>query len=162
MVSPVSVPSTASRNRLWISDYPAYGCCHGVRYDLRNKVVASGSPAHICRFASYVRGRPSCMDRLASMQLAEDMWPGAFPDTCRSLTSFSASTKRMLSTSHIAITSTSRTWISRKRSLFPYQPAPINPTRCTRDACWEASPFLRKADKVNAAPVPCMNILRFS
>src|SRR6266702_2197085 len=40
-----------------------------------------------------------------------------------------ASASMFLSGSQIETTSTGATWMSRQRSLFPYQPAPIRPTR---------------------------------
>src|SRR2546426_7201440 len=61
-----------------------------------------------------------------------------------------------LSTSQIETISTGATWTKRQRSLLPYHPAPIKPTRF-------GFPFMMSrasapnADKASVAPVVCRN-----
>src|SRR5689334_17043002 len=68
-----------------------------------------------------------------------------------------------LSTSHKLTTSTGATCTSRSKSLLPYQPVPIRPTRGLRCANSSAYPrdFVPSA-AVNANPLPaCRNSRRF-
>ena len=55
--------------------------------------------------------------------------PRLFFDFCRWATMSAALSSCFLSTSHSETTSTGATWIRRNRSLLPYQPQPMRPTR---------------------------------
>src|SRR3954454_14734955 len=67
-----------------------------------------------------------------------------------------ASASIFLSTSHKETTSTGATWRSRSRSILPYQPEPISPTRfiagAANAAAGAGSPALASTSPLEAAP----------
>src|SRR5690606_18502153 len=79
---------------------------------------------------------------------------GFFFDFWRWLTRLTASSSMFLSGSHKAITSTAATWISRNRSLLPYQPVPISPTRYVFSDWKSSKPLAPKEVRASNAVEP--------
>src|SRR3954467_4443898 len=78
---------------------------------------------------------------------------GVFFDACRDATRSAAAASMRLSTSHSETTSTGATWIIRRRSVLPYHPVPISPTRLRVSANCPA--YAGTCDSASAT-APCL------